>query len=487
MTLCIPATNTALSVVDLLPQLKETCLIVKGLFTPEECQNLKKQAIKHGFASAHHKYPTSYRNNSRIEKDDPLLANILYKKCQTFLPKKLKIIDQEYTPNGLNPRLRYCRYSRGEQFSIHRDGVFYQDDNHQSKLTFLLYLNCTSEFKGGATTFYQDQYGEKLLASYTPEVGDVAIFDHGIWHSGNKVTQGSKYILRSDFIYKQCINKNSIENTSSQHKGYIWNTLAVDKNVFASASRDKSIKLWDRQLKCLQTLRQHKNSIFNLAVDVNKNLYAISRDGYMTKWKKKNSQYQLDWKINTLHPSVLDVIALDNKNILTSGSDGIIRMWQEQKQVSSFKYHRQWCWSLVDRDGKSFISCDAGGVVNIINISTGELISSQQLSYALRCMKIYKDDIFIGDEKGRVHQLSTKDLVIKNTQQLHKGIVRDIVTNDNGVISCGEDNKVLLSDIKLNNVRELYTHDDFATSLTLINKDELISSSYSGTIVKICL
>lgn len=66
----------------------------------------------------------------------------------------------------------------------------------------MVYLNSAqNNFKGGRTLFYKSKIGQEILASYIPRQGDLIIFDHNIWHEGELVLEGQKFIMRSDIIY----------------------------------------------------------------------------------------------------------------------------------------------------------------------------------------------------------------------------------------------------------------------------------------------
>lgn len=473
--------------IHLLSHSDKTCFIVKGLFSPEFCQRLKQQTIDNGFNSAIDKYPNSYRNNQRLVEDNNLLAQTLYNTCKAYIPNTLTIDHQRLRAHSVNERLRYCQYTEQQQFTIHRDGVFYRDDKQQSVLTLLLYLNHHDEFTGGETAFYDDQYGNTLLAHYTPEIGDVAIFDHRIWHSGNMVTSGCKYILRSDFIYTQTEKKTS-QQTPPHHNGYIWKVITLDNQNLASASRDKSIKIWDKNLHCTQVLTQHQNSVFDLATDTDNNIYAVSRDGYMTCWKKHKEQqhYTLDSHINTNHPCALKVAVLHNNTLATSGSDGAIRLWQNQQQIALLSQHQGWVWALLPRNANSFISCDANGEVIIWDSHTySPITQAQHIGHAFRCMAIHNNTLYLGDEQGRITALDIDTLAYKNQWQAHSAIVRDILVTAKGIISCGEDNKVYISHYNGDQTQTLFTHTDFATSVCALTNNEIVSSGYSGKLEKI--
>jgi hypothetical protein len=53
---------------------------------------------------------------------------------------------------------------------------------------------------GGATSFLSSD--EKRRLDVNPKAGRVLIFQHrGLYHSGDDVTQGTKYTMRTDILY----------------------------------------------------------------------------------------------------------------------------------------------------------------------------------------------------------------------------------------------------------------------------------------------
>ena len=60
-------------------------------------------------------------------------------------------------------------------------------------MTFMVYLN--DDFEGGETDF-----GDFLV---TPKIGDALCFMHSSMHEGRAVSNGTKYVLRTDVMYKQ--------------------------------------------------------------------------------------------------------------------------------------------------------------------------------------------------------------------------------------------------------------------------------------------
>src|SRR5207244_2291177 len=87
------------------------------------------------------------RNNTRVMFDDEALAAMLFQRVRAQLPHVLLGL----WLHGANERFRCYRYEVGQRFAPHFDGAFIRDENEESLLTFMVYLN--DGFEGGETEF----------------------------------------------------------------------------------------------------------------------------------------------------------------------------------------------------------------------------------------------------------------------------------------------------------------------------------------------
>jgi prolyl 4-hydroxylase len=165
----------------------------------EECQALIALSESVGFQAARIEgawngprgfVVQSGRDNCRVAVADFELAAALWRRVRRAVPERLK----DKTAVGLNERLRFYRYEAGQSFGPHKDGFYKRSEAEQSLLTLILYLN--EEYIGGET-FFTDS--ESLIV---PEAGKALLFPHQLWHEGRTVTDGRKYILRTDVMYK---------------------------------------------------------------------------------------------------------------------------------------------------------------------------------------------------------------------------------------------------------------------------------------------
>jgi prolyl 4-hydroxylase len=131
------------------------------------------------------------RNNERAIIDDAALARHLFARVESALPSTLC----DMTPVGANERFRCYRYRPGQRFAPHYDGAFVRNDNERSLLTFMVYLN--DGFEGGNTAFLD--YDVRAV----PQTGSALLFQHQVLHEGCQVVTGTKYVLRSDVMYRQ--------------------------------------------------------------------------------------------------------------------------------------------------------------------------------------------------------------------------------------------------------------------------------------------
>ena len=191
--------------------------VLLNFFTPEECQSFITVGEGMGFQPA--KVSTSggmqamqdVRNNERVVwhcKDEWL--DTLQERYAPFLPTK----DSPHFPHnydatscGLNNRLRMYKYTKGQRFVPHFDGGYNKSESVRSWMTFIAYLQAPDDGGGGHTVFFDSNTGQPV-ASVEPVPGSALFFYHqehplSPKHSGQLVSSGTKYALRSDVMFRR--------------------------------------------------------------------------------------------------------------------------------------------------------------------------------------------------------------------------------------------------------------------------------------------
>lgn len=170
---------------------------LKSLFSAAECTAFIEQAEQIGFEPATittlngAELHQDVRNNDRIIFDNLELALRLWTRLAPVLPA----VWMARSLAGLNERFRFYRYGTNQQFDWHYDGAFERSNGEKSLITVLLYLG--GDYMGGETTFEMDG----KLVEVRGDQGDVVFFPHRLRHKGSMVTEGTKYMLRTDAMY----------------------------------------------------------------------------------------------------------------------------------------------------------------------------------------------------------------------------------------------------------------------------------------------
>ena len=113
--------------------------------------------------------------------------------------------------------------------------------------------------------------------------------------------------------------------------------INADAKIIASASRDRSVKLWNQDGKLLNTL-QHQQSVTSVAITHNNQIISGSEEGNINIWQQGKL-------IQTLkgHTAAIQAIAITpNSNLIVSASeDKTLKIWRQGKLIKTLTGHTE--------------------------------------------------------------------------------------------------------------------------------------------------
>ena len=480
--------------VKLLPDSDLLCSVVPGAFSPAVCEELLTRAVGAGFQAASTHYPTYYRNNERLVVDDETLAAQLFASIRPVLPPELPADAPGEAPwclRMLNPRLRFCRYAAGQYFHRHLDGVYHQSAKVQSRLTFMIYLNDATEFSGGRTLFYRTKDDPAIWAEYQPARGDLIVFDHHLWHEGEQLGSGEKFVLRSDILYETTVAPKPTAPVpfGPGHLGYIWQVVPFGA-VVVSAGRDKTIKVWNPQGQLRQELPGHLNSVLSLCPLSSTLLLSGSRDTTIKVWEQRAGRLELVRTLVMHAATVLAVVRLTNTLFASSSADKTIKVSDVDGRVQhTLTGHADWVWQVAPLPHRQLVSASEDGTLRLWDWRAGRdlgiMASGQPPVHAL----LFEPEqrlLISGDYAGgiEVRQASPDyaHWTVRQRFAAHRGIVRALAWLGNDrLASGGEDNKVRIWQLSTGQCEQEMRHDDFVQALAWLPVSrQLLSASYDG-------
>lgn len=214
-------------------------LVIDNLFTREDCAHLLSCVPTTepwpGAPVEEIITDKSYRNSGKITREDPDLCSWVLAKVSPYL-QEINTIDASMHKRLRRARVRhpqlqvdlglgstatisrlrglqFLRYGPGHFFKRHGDGTHISDDEKEiSYYTMQIYLNGDSTTpRGGATRFWPNprlrkgsQAGGDAYVDVEPRMGRILVFEQGdLIHSGEEVTAGIKYNIRTDILYSE--------------------------------------------------------------------------------------------------------------------------------------------------------------------------------------------------------------------------------------------------------------------------------------------
>ena len=178
---------------------------VPDLFTAAECAAMLEGAASSEWLPATvnsaegRVVDTVIRSSTTAVLRDPALADDLFQRVRRHVPARMttELGGRGRVPldvSGVFVPLRIYRYEPGQHFGLHQDQSYSGEGGTRSLLTLMVYLN--EGFTGGETWFPEQE------RTIVPRVGSALLFQHMLLHAGNAVEEGTKYVLRSDVLYR---------------------------------------------------------------------------------------------------------------------------------------------------------------------------------------------------------------------------------------------------------------------------------------------
>ncbi|KAG6426489.1 hypothetical protein SASPL_110712 [Salvia splendens] len=197
------------------------CIQIQNYLTSAESKAFRDAAEAIGFVHQGSLGPTmgeAYRDNDRIAVNDPALAEAIWGAGLNQFFSDFKIRGKVAV--GLNPNVRFYRYTAGQRFGRHIDESVDLGEGGRTYYTLLIYLSgapgkskdkskndsssqdSLDPLVGGETVFYGPR--NALVAEVVPTEGMALLHIHGdkcMLHEARNVSKGIKYILRSDVAF----------------------------------------------------------------------------------------------------------------------------------------------------------------------------------------------------------------------------------------------------------------------------------------------
>jgi tetratricopeptide (TPR) repeat protein/DNA-binding winged helix-turn-helix (wHTH) protein len=194
---------------------------------------------------------------------------------------------------------------------------------------------------------------------------------HENWVNGIAFSPDGETIASAsgDKTVKLWNRQGKLLQTLTGHNDEVWGiAFSPDGETIATASRDKTVKLWNRQGKLLQTLTGHENSVNGIAFSPDgETITSASADKTVKLWNRQGKLLQ------TLigHENSVNGIAFspDGETIATASRDNTVKLWNRQgKLLQTLTGHKNSVNGIAfSPDGETIATASRDNTVKLWN------------------------------------------------------------------------------------------------------------------------
>ncbi|MEB3280172.1 MAG: AAA family ATPase [Lyngbya sp.] len=188
-----------------------------------------------------------------------------------------------------------------------------------------------------------------------------------------------------------------IETLKGHNKDVLGVSFSPDGQTIASSSRDQTVKLWNKDGVILQTFSGHKNDVWTVSFSPDSETIAsASSDNTVKLWDRNSNP--LDHILQGHSLAVNDMSFSPNGEIIaTASNDKTVRLWKtntqqllqnSENQPLILQHQKEVRWVSFSPDGETLATVNTSeATINLWNIDDGELLQTLRNDSAVNAVE----------------------------------------------------------------------------------------------------
>ncbi|MDZ7970239.1 MAG: WD40 repeat domain-containing protein, partial [Nostoc sp. DedSLP03] len=323
---------------------------------------------------------------------------------------------------------------------------------------------------------------------------------HTIWAQHRSDTRMQTVLTLQQAVYLKPNEKKenrAIEvNTLEGHSSYV-NSVAYSPNgqQLASASSDKTIKIWDVSSgQLLKTLTGHSDTVISVAYSPNgQQLASASSDKTIKIWDVSSGQLL---KTLTGHSSWVNSVAYspNGQQLASASSDKTIKIWDVSsgQLLKTLTGHSSWVNSVAySPNGQQLASASSDKTIKIWDVSSGQLLKTltghsswvNSVAYSPNGQQLASAS---SDKTIKIWDVSSGQLL--KTLTGHSSAVNSVAYSPNGqqLASASDDKTIKIWDVSSGQLLKTLTgHSSWVNSVAYSPNRQYLASASDDKTIKI--
>ncbi|HEY9603763.1 MAG TPA: hypothetical protein V6C85_19265 [Allocoleopsis sp.] len=289
--------------------------------------------------------------------------------------------------------------------------------------------------------------------------------------------------------------------TLQGHSGTVWSvSFSPNGQMIASGSQDRTVKLWNRDGTLLKTLdrgnKGHTKAVNSVSFSPDgKMIASASNDNTVKLWNRDGTLLKTLDKSNKGHTKAVYSVSFspDNKTIVSASLDNTVKLWNRDGTLrKTLRGHSSGVFEAkFSDDGKTIASTSYDNTVKLWNLDGNLLTTLEGHNYPVYGVSFSPDGQMIASasDDNTVKLWKWKETLLK-TLHGHNGAVLSTSFSRDGqmIASAGEDNFVKLwrwNDGKFQPLQTLKGHEDTVRSVSFSPDGKTIASAGEDNAVKL--
>ena len=279
--------------------------------------------------------------------------------------------------------------------------------------------------------------------------------------------------------------------TIKAHNNWINSIKLFPSGNIISVSNDKSIKIYDFNLKLLQSIKNaHDDYITSLDIKDENNFVTCSWDHNIKTWIKTKNNFKLNQILKNTHSDWINQVQYFlNDNLISCSNDCTIKIWEENNkkyQIQTILNVSDWVGSILILEDKNILITSGYDGTKFWNINNFELIinfSNINCGYKNALKRIDENKIILGGKFLTIFSIDEKKNILK-IKLPFTCIGMEIIKNKNLILIGGGSEDILIYEMENYEYIQIIkkAHDDNIDGFIQKNNNRIISYSNDGKI-----